>query len=86
MLHRNLADVSGHTINQSVGVRIRTVVFNNFVRQKSVHYFETGKVKIFWLVQHERRDPVVETASKISEPGMFLLDIMAVNHVVILAL
>ena len=52
MLHRNLADVSCHPINQTIGVGIRTAIFNNFVNQKTVHHFEAREIKMFRFVEH----------------------------------
>src|SRR6266513_2284913 len=76
MFHRNLADVSRHPINQSIGVGIRAAIFDNFVDQKTIHHFEAREIKILRFVQHQGRDPIVKTTAEISEPGMFLLDIM----------
>jgi len=85
-LHPDLADVSRHAINQTIGVRIWPAIFCNLVRHEPVHHFEAREIKIFRFVQHQGCDPIVETAAEISKPGMFLLDVVAVNDVEIFAL
>src|SRR5438477_330232 len=52
MLHRDLADVSRHPINQAVSIRIRAAVFRNFVDQKTVHHLEARKIKILRFMEH----------------------------------
>src|ERR1041384_804978 len=86
MFHRNLADVCGDSINQAVRVRIWTAILDDFVNHETIHHLETGKIKVFRLVEHEGRDPIVEPAAEISEPGMFLLDVMSVNDIEFLSL
>src|SRR5205814_1610498 len=60
-------------------------ILNDFVDQKTIYHFKTRKVKLLRFVQHQRRDAIVEAAAKVSEPGMFLLDVMPVDNVIIFA-
>ena len=81
-----LADLSRRTIDQAVCVGIWTAIFDDFADHKTIHHFETGEIKIFWFVQHQRCNAVIEATTEIPEPGMFFFDVMPVNHVEFLAL
>src|SRR5206468_4880745 len=68
MFHLHLLDVSGCPIDQTVDVRIRAAILDDFVNQESVHDLEAREIKVFWFVQHECRNPVVEPAPSVAKP------------------
>ena len=86
MLDCYLPDFPGRAVNQTVDVRKRTAILDDFVDQETVHYLEAREIKIFRFVQHHRRHPIVEAAARVAKPRMLLVDVMSVNHVMVLAL
>src|ERR1700730_7081717 len=82
MFDRYLSDIAGHTVNQTIGIGIWTPIFCNLICNESIHHLKTREIKILGLVQHERRNHIVEPAAEISKPRVLLLNIVTVNYVV----
>jgi hypothetical protein len=86
MVDLYLPNLAGGSVNQTVDVRKRTAILDDFAHQEAVHNLETREIKVLWFVQHQRRDTIVESAPRVAEPRVLFIDVMTVNNIVVLAL
>ena len=62
-----LTNLAGGSVNQTVDVRKRAAILDDFVNQEAVYHLEAREVKVLWFVQHQRRDTIVESAPRVAE-------------------